>query len=164
MLSLAVGLTFASYATAQVLSVIPMPVVSSSYGSASSSSPMAAPPAYTMPPSASGSSGYAPPAQYTPPPQTQAMPYESFTAGGYMTMQCGYGYQKGSDGSCTSTMSWVRNITLETSSAMRLTRFAYIQMSTTGCYQSYQTSVPPYDGAVDQTHSYFFAVVLRNRR
>ena len=35
------------------------------------------------------------------------MPYSSFTAGGYSSLECGYGYQKSSDGSC-NPMSWVR--------------------------------------------------------
>ena len=126
MISLVVGLTLASYATAQVVSLIPNPNLASGAASASSS-PTNAPPAPT---SSSSGSGYAgasspsynqygnsaapaynqytpPPAQYTPPPQSEAMPYESFMSGGYSSMQCGYGYNKGSDGSCTSTESWV---------------------------------------------------------
>lgn len=142
MLSLALGLTFASYASAQVFGMVD----SNPSGSAASSSSVNAPPASTasgsgssdyssaaptMSMSSSGSSpsGYSPPpsynqygnnqytspppAQYTPPPQTEAMPYQSFMNGGYMSMGCGYGYQKGSDGSCTSTESWVRNLMLE---------------------------------------------------
>lgn len=35
------------------------------------------------------------------------MPYSSFMAGGYKSMDCGYGYSKASDGSCKSE-SWVR--------------------------------------------------------
>lgn len=60
-----------------------------------------------------GSPAYgAPPSQYTPPPSQssygyQQMPYSSFTNGGYSQMDCGYGYQKGSDGKC-SAESWVR--------------------------------------------------------
>ena len=34
------------------------------------------------------------------------MPYSSFMSGGYKSMNCGYGYTKGSDGSCQQ-MSWV---------------------------------------------------------
>jgi hypothetical protein len=132
MYSLALGLTFASYASAQVFSMVDLNAASS----ASASSPMSAPPASTMPSSsstnappaysmsASDSSApayspppsygsappsynqyTAPPAQYTPPPP---MPYESFMNGGYKSMGCGYGYQKGSDGSCMTTESWVR--------------------------------------------------------
>lgn len=82
---------------------------------------------YIVVPSASaGSSSYgsgnayataAPSASYSAPPSqitTSAsydiysiMPYSSFTAGGYSSLDCGYGYQKGSDGSC-SKQSWVR--------------------------------------------------------
>lgn len=53
----------------------------------------------------------APASQYTQPPATDggqsAMPYSSFMSGGYSSMNCGYGYSKGSDGSCKQ-MSWVR--------------------------------------------------------
>lgn len=59
--------------------------------------------------SASGSSS-APASQYTQPPATDGgysnMPYSSFMSGGYKSMNCGYGYSKGSDGSCQA-MSWV---------------------------------------------------------
>ena len=76
---------------------------------ASSGGYNAAMPAYTDAPSAS----YAAPASvYTPPPASSssydvysAMPYSSFMAGGYKSMNCGYGYQKMDDGSC-SAMSW----------------------------------------------------------
>jgi len=126
MISLAVTLTFASFATAQVISMIPVSDIPG-WGSASSSS-SDAPPAPTMSPSGYDSSGYAqppsynqyenspppynqytaPPAQYTPPPQTVAMPYESFMNGGYKSMDCGYGYKKGYDGNCMQKESWVR--------------------------------------------------------
>ena len=48
----------------------------------------------------------------TPPPASSSsydiysmMPYSSFMAGGYQSLDCGYGYQKMSDGSCQA-MSW----------------------------------------------------------
>jgi len=103
MFSVAFGLALASSAAAQ--SVIGM-----------SSVPTTGATAYNMP-IATGASGYAqasaaassaPPSQYTPPPSYSSdsmMPYSSFTAGGYSSMACGYGYQKGSDGKC-SAMSW----------------------------------------------------------
>jgi hypothetical protein len=166
MISLAFGLTLATYASAQVVSMIPNPNMAAASGSASASgygyasgsasasSPTSAPPAAT---SSSGSdySGYsasaspnqynqygssssspaynqygssssaynqytsAAAAQYTPPPQSEAMPYESFMSGGYKSMDCGYGYVKGSDGSCMSKESWVRISHLEISCAMR---------------------------------------------
>jgi hypothetical protein len=128
-----------------VVSMVPNPNLVAS-GSASSSSPMSAPPAPTASSSGSDSSGYssspsynqysnppaaynqytAPPAQYTPPPQTSAMPYESFMGGGYKSMDCGYGYNKGSDGSCTSTESWVRISHLKIPSAMQFMRSIYL--------------------------------------
>src|SRR5258707_3992651 len=127
MISFAFGLTLASYASAQVVSMIPNSNLSPS-GSASASSPMSASSAAASP-SSSGSSGSSmssspnqygssasssppsynqytsAPAQYTPPPQSEAMPYESFMNGGYQSMSCGYGYVKGSDGSCNSKES-----------------------------------------------------------
>jgi hypothetical protein len=160
MLSIAFGLTLATYASAQVVSMIPNPNLAAASGSgsappaaaASASSPTSAPPAamtssgsdysgYSASPSpnqynqyggssspaynqygGSSSSAYnqytsAPP-QYTPPPQSEAMPYESFMSGGYKSMDCGYGYTKGSDGSCMSTESWVRISHLEISHAV----------------------------------------------
>jgi hypothetical protein len=124
MIPLAVTLTLASYATAQVYSSISMPPASDSSSAAPSSS-MSGPPAATMSAgypsynqygnsgSQYGADSYAaPPAQYTPPPQADSMPYSSFMAGGYSSMDCGYGYQKGYDGACTSTESWVRRACL----------------------------------------------------
>lgn len=61
------------------------------------------PPAYTV----AAASSSAPPSYYTPPPAAQQMSYSSFMAGGYKTMDCGYGYQKMQDGSCQQ-QSWVR--------------------------------------------------------
>jgi hypothetical protein len=171
MISLTFGLTLATYASAQVVSMIPNPNLAGASGSASSASasasyPMSAAAAatsssgsdssgYSTPPSAnqygqydSSSSPYnqygssstpsynqygssstpsynqytSAPAQYTPPPQTEAMPYSSFMSGGYKSMDCGYGYTKGSDGSCMSTESWVRTSHLEISRAMQFMR------------------------------------------
>ena len=152
MFSLAFGLTLATYASAQVVSMVPNPNLAAASGSASSasasasgSSPMSAPPAATSS-SGSDSSGYSAsaspdqygqyggsssaaynqytsaPAQYTPPPHSSAMPYESFMSGGYKSMDCGYGYVKGSDGSCMSKESWVRVSHLEMSRAMQFMR------------------------------------------
>jgi hypothetical protein len=50
-------------------------------------------------------------AEYTSPPSSSydiysMMPYDSMTAGGYSSLDCGYGYSKAYDGSCQS-MSWV---------------------------------------------------------
>lgn len=136
MLSLALGLTFASFASAQVFSMVDV----NASGSAASSSSTSAPPASTdssssdyssaaptVSVSSSDSPSYtqygnnqytSPPAQYTPPPQTKEMPYESFMNGGYKSMECGYGYQKGYDGGCISTESWVRNLLLQILSAI----------------------------------------------
>ena len=147
MISLAFGLTLATYASAQVISMIPNPnlAASGSPSAAAASSPTSAPPAATSS-SDSGSSGYSSspspdqynqyggsssstynqytsaPAQYTPPPQSEAMPYESFMNGGYKSMDCGYGYGKGSDGNCNSKESWVRTSHLEISRAIQFMR------------------------------------------
>jgi len=50
----------------------------------------------------------APPSQVTQAPSDfyQQMPYDAFQSGGYKSLECGYGYYKGSDGSCM-TESWV---------------------------------------------------------
>lgn len=52
-------------------------------------------------------------AQYTPPPSYSSsydiyseMPYDSMTAGGYSSLDCGYGHTKAYDGSCQAE-SWV---------------------------------------------------------
>ena len=56
------------------------------------------------------SSSSAAASEYTQPPATDGgysnMPYSSFMGGGYKSMNCGYGYQKQSDGSCKA-MDWV---------------------------------------------------------
>ena len=130
MISLAFGLTLATYASAQVISMIPNPnlAASGSPSAAAASSPTSAPPAATSS-SDSGSSSSSTynqytsaPAQYTPPPQSEAMPYESFMNGGYKSMDCGYGYGKGSDGNCNSKESWVRTSHLEISRAIQFMR------------------------------------------
>jgi hypothetical protein len=133
MKSIIFGLTLISAAVAQsVNGASSVPVTSQASGSASGSSSQAtstqatssqastsggsdnyggggSQPAYTGSPS----SGAAP-SQYTPPPPAsmsamysqQQQGYSSFMSGGYKSMNCGYGYQKGSDGGC-SAMSWV---------------------------------------------------------
>jgi hypothetical protein len=94
------GLSFIGAVSAQAVA-IPMPGYAASGSAAPTATGGSAPPsAYTPPPSAP---------QYTPPPYYEtatAMPYSSFMGGGYKSMDCGYGYQKGSDGSCQK-MSWV---------------------------------------------------------
>ena len=133
MISIAFGLTLATYASAQVVSMVANPnLASSASGSASASYSTNAPPAAT---SASpgqynqyGSSSSSPssnqytsaPPQYTPPPMSEAMPYSQFMNGGYSSMDCGYGYSKGSDGSCNSKESWVRTSHFEISRRMQL--------------------------------------------
>lgn len=113
------GLSLAAGAAAQIVNGVSMVSMAASttaayaaatdYAAASSASSYygsSAPPAYT----AAGSSvEYAPPSQYTTPPlyTVTSMDYASFTAGGYSSMNCGYGYSKASDGSCQSE-TWVR--------------------------------------------------------
>lgn len=84
-----------NYAAPSATGYAPPPAASS----ADASSSGYAPPAYS-----SGTTLSAPPSQYTPPPDESY--YSSFVAGGYQTMDCGYGYSKASDGSCQS-QSWV---------------------------------------------------------
>lgn len=119
------GLTLASVASAQI-QVNGISMVPASMASAMSAAPMAseaamssaAPSVMTSSMMAASSSAApyqassAPPAMYTAPPAYSPpppMPYESFMGGGYKSMDCGYGYQKGSDGSCQQ-MSWVCKI------------------------------------------------------
>jgi hypothetical protein len=153
MISLTFGLTLATYASAQVLSMIPNPNMAGASGSASVAS--GSPPATTS----SGSSpspspnqynqygGSSSPSynqytsaspQYTPPPQNEAMPYSSFMNGGYHSMDCGYGYVKGSDGSCSSKESWVRILHLEILPAMQ-----FIQSYTVFCHGLLSDAVVP---------------------
>lgn len=157
MISIAFCLTLATYASAQVVSMIANPdMAASASGSASASSAspasssMSAPAAPTSS-SGSGYSGYSPnqynqnnqygsssssaaynqytsaAPQYTPPPQSEAMPYESFMNGGYKSMDCGYGYSKGSDGSCMSKESWVRTSHLGISRVIQFTTGSIIR-------------------------------------
>lgn len=130
-MSVFIGLSLASAAAAQVvngMSMVPAypsasatasyPPTSSDtsnygYSAAASSSSggyygSAAPAQYT---GVTSSAAYAPPSQYTAPPSSSVdiysmMPYSSFMAGGYQSLDCGYGYSKASDGSCQA-MSWV---------------------------------------------------------
>jgi hypothetical protein len=131
MLSIVVGLTLATCVSAQ--SVIGMTTVAASQAMTSAMSmPMASAAAsssqgYSNPapqqsqysnqynnnggyggssPSSSAAPMYTQPPQYSPEQMTSAMPYSSFMNGGYSSMNCGYGYQKGSDNKC-SQMSWV---------------------------------------------------------
>ena len=133
--SFVVVLSVVGYTTAQIplgVSMVPNPVVlgnsdpappypSDSNPSYNSPAPSYPYPSYSgsdlssMLPVQTGSPAYgSPPSQYTPPPSPpsessypyQQMPYSSFTNGGYSQMDCGYGYQKGSNGKCTP-QSWV---------------------------------------------------------
>ena len=92
MKSIIFGLALASAAAAQVangaVSMVPATPTPVDNGAAAYSAPTAAP---------SASSFY------------DVMPYDSYMSGGYKSLDCGYGYYKGSDGSC-QTESWVRVI------------------------------------------------------
>src|ERR1700678_836037 len=82
-------------------------------GAYASSSTGSSPIAPTLAPTTYYSSLYtgsgAPPAAPTAAPTDfyQHMPYSSFQSGGYQSLDCGYGYSKQDDGSCSSD-SWVR--------------------------------------------------------
>lgn len=75
----------------------------SSYGGSSAQYTGSASPSYSANPS-----------QYTAPPAWSSSMgpsyYTQFTGGGYSSMNCGYGYSKGSDGKC-QVESWVRPCT-----------------------------------------------------
>lgn len=111
MKSIVFGLALASVASAQSVlgvSMVTLDTASTSSDASSSSAyyGSAAPAQYT---GATSSSGYVPPSMYTQAPSTASatdMSYSSFTAGGYSSMNCGYGYAKAYDGSC-QMQSWV---------------------------------------------------------
>ena len=111
MKSIIVGLSFAGAAVAQIVnghSMVSMPDYASASSSSSSGGYYGAP-AET---SAASSTSNAYDSQYTAPPSSSSydiysvMPYSSMTAGGYQSLDCGYGYSKSSDGSCQAE-SWV---------------------------------------------------------
>lgn len=136
MQSIALLLSLAGAASAQIVNGVSMvPISAASTTAAYDSSSAAATAAYDSSAASSSANGYygsasssaqaysaaatgysaasttsAAPASYTtPPPSTSTdMSYSSFMSGGYSSMNCGYGYSKASDGSCTS-MSWVRD-------------------------------------------------------
>jgi hypothetical protein len=89
MISIFLGLTLAGTATAQIVNGWSS-VAASAYGvSTAAASQVTSPPSSTI-------NFY------------QQMPYSSFMSGGYQSLKCGYGYYKGSDGSC-QTETWVRH-------------------------------------------------------
>ena len=110
MKSVLLGLSLVSAAAAQV-------VVGYSSVPVTSSAPAATPTPYS---SVYGSASAtvtadnanaAPPSRHTAPPAPgqdfyQYMPYNSWSNGGYKQLQCGYGYQKQSDGTC-GALAWV---------------------------------------------------------
>jgi hypothetical protein len=169
MLSLTFGLTLATYASAQVVSMIPNPNLAGASGSGNGYSMSSSSDQYNQYGSSSSASYNqysSAPAQYTPPPQSEAMPYSSFMSGGYKSMDCGYGYVKGSDGGCMSTQSWVRISHFEISRAMQFMRFDRIQYSTSGCYQMYQSSryIALYNWSLIESSFVRFAVVTSSPR
>lgn len=105
---LAAGLIMAGAAQAQlVLGASSVPASAMPGSSASPSSPAATTTASSSSASPASPDSSAPPAAYpTNAPSypsyqyTQAMPYSVMTGGGYKSLDCGYGYVKGSDGSC----------------------------------------------------------------
>ena len=113
MSTILLGLAFAGAAAAQAVNVNGASMVTLSYASATTSASdnsyygSSAPPQVTDYASSTTDTSNA---QYTPPPSTydiySAMPYDSMTAGGYSSLNCGYGYTKAYDGSCQAE-SWV---------------------------------------------------------
>lgn len=111
------GLSLASVAAAQVANGVSAVPYSMVYGTsapatstaAASSTDAYSQAAYTQAASSSASASYS---AITQAPSSSssydiysAMPYSSFMSGGYKSLDCGYGYQKMSDGSCQA-MSW----------------------------------------------------------
>lgn len=131
-----IGLSLASVASAQVVNGVSALPMSMAYGYAeASSSGGYAPPSayYTAPPSNSYS---APPSQYTAPPSSydiySIMPYSSFVNGGYSSMDCGYGYQKQSDGTC----SQMAGVGVDSTHDFCHLLTVFPQYSMEGCYET----------------------------
>ena len=109
MKSFVFGLSLVSAAVAQI-SVVGMSMVPVDNSAPSGSNPGSS---MSMP-TPTGDGGYggsAAPSQQTAPPSSSVdfysvMPYSSYQAGGYKSLDCGYGYKKQSDGSCGKE-SWV---------------------------------------------------------
>ena len=102
--ALFVALSAAGYASAQLVngySMVSMPAGMNYYGS---SAPPQATDSSTVTASAAYSTATAPPTSTTD--FYSIMPYESMTAGGYSSLECGYGYTKASNGYCEAE-SWV---------------------------------------------------------
>ena len=153
MKSFVFGLSLASAAAAQIvvgMSMVPADnsAASESNSGLSMSMPTAtgsggyggyaAPSQQTAPPSNSMYGGYAPPSQQTAPPSSSVdfysiMPYSSYQAGGYKSLDCGYGYKKQSDGSCGQE-SWVSSGFFDIRNKF-INRFAACrQYTNNGCY------------------------------
>jgi len=135
MKSFVFGLSLVSAAAAQI-SVVGMSMVPASSSAASESNPGSS---MSMPtPTGSGGGGYAAPSQQTAPPSSSVnfytvMPYSSYQAGGYKSLDCGYGYKKQSDGSCGKE-SWVSTGFYDIRNKF-INRFAACRQYTNdGCY------------------------------
>ena len=114
MKSIIFGFSLVSAAVAQIsvigMSMVPAETSAAASGSSGYGSQSPAVTA-TPTPSDSGYGGASPSVQTAAPVAStsdfyQVMPYSSYMAGGYKSLDCGYGYSKGSDGSCNKE-SWV---------------------------------------------------------
>jgi hypothetical protein len=107
------GLAFAAVAAAQDPGASPYGAQPAATPAAAYSAPPAvtsAPAAYSPPPyDGSQQQGYQPPApEQQGSHYTDVMPYQSMVSGGYKSLDCGYGWKKGGDGSCQQE-PWVRH-------------------------------------------------------
>lgn len=119
-----------------------------------SSVPMYAAPASSATPTADSSYGQygadpayqapayqAPPSQYTSLPSSSAkpyyeeMPYSSMVAGGYKSLNCGYGYKKDEDGHCKPE-DWVNFDFLSCSLSALADISSQYQDDYQGCYET----------------------------
>lgn len=106
------GLALVGAVVAQSVSDAGLSSGGTSSSSDSGSSPIAPTPSPTIydsslytgsvPPSASTAAPTAAPTDFY-----QYMPYSAYQSGGYQSLECGYGYSKQGDGSCSQD-SWVR--------------------------------------------------------
>ena len=98
MKSIIFGLSLAAAATAQIVNGVSMiPATDAAVATASVSESSSAPASeVTAPPTTSSVDFYA-----------SEMPYSKYKEGGYKSLECGYGWKKSEDGSCTKE-GWVR--------------------------------------------------------
>jgi hypothetical protein len=75
-------------------------------GAASAQVALGSAPVTTPAPAVAAPAANAPSSDSSNDSYLQSMPYDQFKNGGYKQLNCGYGYSKGSDGSCQPESWW----------------------------------------------------------